>query len=299
MHPHVLLRTDDDRLHELVPGDIIGRQPTVALPLDDGRVSEAHAMVSLRGGQLCLLGLRGAFAVEGKPLDRVALRPELRVTLAPGVDLHVDDVVLPDEVLGVEGPDLALRALPGVASIHTAPSLRLAKGWDERAALQVWSTGDTWRLRDREGATWPLGPGDVVDADGVTLRFVAVPLSGAGQTITRRGGGVAEPLRVVATYDSVHIHRQGRVALHIGGMLARILSELVTFRGPVAWRVLARELWPGEEEPDVVRSRLDTNLSRLRRKLRQAGLRTDLVRTDGTGQLELVAYPGDTIEDRT
>lgn len=299
MHPHVLLRTGDGTVHELVPGDIVGRQPTVALPLDDGRVSEAHAMVSLRGGQLLLLGLRGAFAVDGKPLDRVALRPELVITLAPGVELTVDDVVLPDEVLGVEGPDLALRALPGVASIHTAPTLRLVRGWDERAALQVWSTGDVWRVRDRDGQSRALCAGDVLDADGLSLRFVAIPLSGAGQTITRRGGGVAEPLRIVATYDSVHIHRQGRVALHLGGMLARLLSELVSFGGPVGWRVLAQELWPVEDEPDVVRSRLDTNLSRLRRKLRQAGLRTDLVRTDGTGQLELVAYPGDEIEDRT
>jgi len=298
MHPRVLLRLADGGIHELVPGDIIGRQPAVALPLDDGRVSEAHAMVSLRGGQLCLLGLRGAFAIDGKPVDRVPLRPGLVITLAPQVELEVVEVVLPDDVLGIEGPDLPLRALPGVASIHTSPSLRLVRGWDQRAAAQVWSQGESWRARRTDGPARPVGAGDTLELPGHSLVFVAIPLMGAGQSVTRQGG-VAEPLRIIATFDSVHIHRRERVALHLGGMLARLVSELVAFRGPVPWRMLAAELWPTEEEPDVVRSRLDTNLARLRSKLLTAGLRTDLVRSDGTGQLELVAYPGDVIEDRT
>jgi pSer/pThr/pTyr-binding forkhead associated (FHA) protein len=45
----VRLRLPDGSTTTLAPGDIIGRMASAALVLDDGRVSEAHAMVSLRG----------------------------------------------------------------------------------------------------------------------------------------------------------------------------------------------------------------------------------------------------------
>ncbi|MCB9792692.1 MAG: helix-turn-helix domain-containing protein [Alphaproteobacteria bacterium] len=299
MHPYVLIRPPEGPPCELVPGDVIGRQPTAALPLDDGRVSEAHAMLSLREGALRLLALRGAFAVEGRPVDQVALTPGLRVTLAQGVELEVLEVSLPEQVLGIEGPGLPLRALPGVASVFARPRLRLARGWDARAEAWVWSAGDVWRLRVGGGEARPVGPGDTLELGALTLSFRGLPLAGAGPSLTRRGEGVAAPLHLVATYDSVHLHRGERVALHLGGILARLISELVAVGGPLSWQALVAELWPGEDEPMVLRSRLDTNLSRLRRKLRAAGVRVDLVRTDGTGQLELLLYPGDSVEDRT
>ena len=62
-HATVYLLTPDGEEHALIPGDLIGRMHTAALHLDDGRVSEAHAMVSLRDGSLRLLSLRGGFSV--------------------------------------------------------------------------------------------------------------------------------------------------------------------------------------------------------------------------------------------
>ena len=50
MHAHAILRDPQGHHHELVHGDVIGRVWSAALQLDDGRVSEAHAMVSLREG---------------------------------------------------------------------------------------------------------------------------------------------------------------------------------------------------------------------------------------------------------
>ncbi|MEM7156562.1 MAG: hypothetical protein AAF799_27190 [Myxococcota bacterium] len=299
MHPHAVIQLPDGSAHELVPGDIIGRMHTAALVVDDGRVSEAHAMVSLRGGDLQLLGLRGAFTVDGTARDQVVLKTGLRVALAKGVALRVLSVTLPDDVLGLEGPDLPLRALPGVSSIVTSPRLRVVRGWDERATARVWSTGEAWRLRVGDGAHRPVEAGDEIEIDGATLRFRSIPLSGAGHSATRRPDRPAASLTIVANYDSVQIHREGRVVLHFGGILARLVSELVAVRGPVAWRVLAAELWPDQDDAAVVRGRLDVNLSRLRRKFRVAGLRPDLVRTDGAGQVELVLGPHDTIEDRT
>lgn len=58
-------RLPDDRLVDAAPGDILGRLPTAAVRLNDPRISEAHALVSLRGRTLRLLALRGRFAVAG------------------------------------------------------------------------------------------------------------------------------------------------------------------------------------------------------------------------------------------
>lgn len=299
MHPHVLLRAPDGLDHELVPGDVIGRLSTAALPIDDGRVSEAHAMVSLRDGALRLLPLRGAFAMDGKPLEQVILEAGQEISLARGVSLRVISVALPEEVLGLEGPGLPLRALPGVASLSSTPRIRVVRGWDARAAVQLWSTGDAWRLRRPGGEVREVVPGDEVEVDGVVFTFRAMPLSGAGPSATRRGDGLSAPLVLVANYETVHLQRQDRVVLKLSGILARIASELVSFGGPVGWQVLCGELWPDEPDAAVVRARLDANLSRLRRKLRAAGVRTDLVRTDGAGQVELLLYPQDRVEDRT
>ena len=49
MRPAVHLRLPDGRTAVLGHGDLIGRLESAALPLADPRISEAHAMVSLRG----------------------------------------------------------------------------------------------------------------------------------------------------------------------------------------------------------------------------------------------------------
>lgn len=71
LHASVRLLDPAGREHDVVHGDVVGRLWTAALQLDDGRVSEAHAMVSLREGQLQLLPLRGALAVGGTPQNQI------------------------------------------------------------------------------------------------------------------------------------------------------------------------------------------------------------------------------------
>ncbi|MBM4365836.1 MAG: FHA domain-containing protein [Deltaproteobacteria bacterium] len=281
---------------ELVPGDIVGRATTAALQLDDGRVSEAHAMVSLREGQLHLIPLRGGLALQGEPVSHVVMAPGVQIELAQGLSIAVAEVHLPDLVLGVEAEGLLRQMVPAVASILGDSRPRLVGGWREEAIAQLWSTGDGFRVRTALG-TRPVHPGDEVVAGPHRLRFVAIPLGEAGPRTTRRVGEFGEPLHVLARFDSVQIHREGRSPVIFAGMQARCLSELVAVDGPLSWTALTAELWPEEDDPQVRRGRLDALLMRLRRRLRATGIRADLVRSDGAGTVELVRYPSDQVED--
>lgn len=299
MHAYVVLRDSAGHPHELVHGDLIGRVWSAALQLDDGRVSEAHALVSLREGQLQLIALRGSLSVGGQPLSQVVLVPGQRIALATGVDLEVSEVHAPASVLGVEGKDLVRQALPGVCSLLADPTPRVARGWREDAPVHIWTTGDHWMARPRGGEPEPVSAGQTITVAGSTLRFVDIALADAGPRTTRKHGAVDAPLRVIAQFDSVHVHREGLTPLVLGGMQARLLSELVALAGPVSWSALAEELWPDESDAHLLRGRLDTLISRLRRRFRAAGLRNDLVHTDGSGVVELLLYPHDVVEDRT
>ena len=121
MRAYVRLRLSSGQTAVLGPGDLVGRLSGASLQIDDGRVSEAHAMVSLRGRELKLLGLRGVFAVDGKPTDEVVLAEELAIELAPGLSLHVEEIVLPDTLLAVEGDGLPRQVLTGSMSLMLAP----------------------------------------------------------------------------------------------------------------------------------------------------------------------------------
>lgn len=89
------LRLPDGSTTTLSPGDVIGCMASVALGLDDGRVPEAHAMVSLRGAELHLLSRPGVVAVDGRPSSKLALATGQRPQSATGLELRGGAVVLP------------------------------------------------------------------------------------------------------------------------------------------------------------------------------------------------------------
>ncbi len=256
-------------------------------------------MVSLREQELKLIALRGAFACGGKPLRELPLAGGQRVQLAQGVFLDVDEVVLPEAVLGIEGPGVPRQVLAPVCSIVGGSAPRLVAGWSKQAAARVWSTGEEWRIQSEGNPVRSLGPGDRISVGSHELLALAIPLASACLPATSPLGGINAPLRIVANYDTVHLHRDGTTVATLSGILARLVSELVVLDGPIAWLGLARSLWCGKEDPGVLRQRLDVNLSRLRRRLGTAGIRTDLVRTDGAGCVELLLKAGDRVEDRT
>jgi|JI10StandDraft_1071094.scaffolds.fasta_scaffold132387_3 hypothetical protein len=293
----VRLRLPDGGICVLEPGDIIGRSWSAALSLDDGRISEAHALVSLRGRSLKLLPLRGRLAVQGKLVEHLDLAPEQVIELAAGLTLVVEAVGLPDRVLALEGDDLPQQVLAGVCALVVEDTPRLVPGWQRGAAAHFW--GDTaWRVQRAGEAAQPLVEGSELVVGARRFRAVGVALDVAGGVWTRTDE-MAQPIEIIAQYDSVHIRRAGRPVVVLAGVAARLVSELVTIGGPVAWEVLAAELWPEDDDRVGLRRRLDVTLTRLRSRLRAFQVRSDLVRSMGTGHLELVLNPGDRVQDAT
>ena len=300
MRPFARIRAPDGRLVELAHGDIIGRLETAALCLDDARVSEAHAMVSLRGGALKLLALRGLFAVDDPtPRSEVVLTAGQRILLARDLALTVEAVSLPEEVLALEGEGLRRQILSGVASLRLRPHPELTSRYEERADAHVWSTGGGWRLQVSGFPPRALRAGDRFEVEGLKLHAVAVRLSEAGQAATQQRGRIDAPLKILNHFDTVHLQRPGRPPLVLTGISARIIAELALMGGPTPWEVVAGEIWRGEEDRDALRRSWDTSLSRLRSKLKAAGIRPDLISADGTGKLELRLNAGDEVEDHS
>lgn len=299
MYASVRFRLPSGGVVELLPGDLIGRTTTAALHIDAPQISEAHALVSLRGGELHLLSLRRMIAVDGKAVASVVLRRGLSVGLADGIEITVEAVHLPGALAALEAPGIGRRLLGSVASIIAGPPVRIAGRYEPSSDAHLWITDGVWRLQRPGGEPHPLRPGESFKVGGTELTLVDVPLTSAGQTPTRIEGGVQTPLRIVAQFDTVQIHRVDRPPLVLSGRGARIVSELVSLAGPAPWQLLAGEVWPDHPDPNVLRHRFDVNLARLRARLRGAGVRTDLVHTDGAGQVELLLVPGDSVEDRT
>ncbi len=293
MRASVVVRTPDGVLHELGHGDILGRLQTASLHIDDARVSEAHSMVSLRGGELKLLSLRSLFAVDGKPLRELVLRVGQRIEIVRGLALSVEEVRLPDAVVALAMPGLVRQPLPGACWLLTRPHPRLVPKPSKAAVAEFWFTGDAWKVRVGGGPAQEFAPGWTATVDGVEVSAVSHALSRAGQQPTRLAGGVSAPLRLVCHFDTVVIEREGVMELTLTGQGARLISELVEIGAPVEWATLARQLWPGEDDLTLLRRRFDTVLARLRRKLKASNLRPDLVRADGGGRVMVHLEQGD------
>lgn len=298
MRAYARLRLPDGQRRELGSGDIIGRMSTAALVLDDARVSEAHALITLRAGELRLLPLRGRCAVDGELCGEAVLEPDMVIEPAPGLELLVEDVHLPSAVMAFQGDGLPLQVLNAVVSLQTLPLPVLVPRYVGDADAHIWVTGSDWRVRIGDGPTRPLLPGQELLING--RRFVAVTtsLDRAAQSPTQ-DAGYRGSLRIVARFDAVHIHRGSELALVLDGLAARVVSELVAAAAPLGWEGLAAELWPADGDRGVLRARWDVLMARLRRKLRGAGISTDLIRASGNGLIELLPRQGDVFVDET
>jgi hypothetical protein len=295
--PEVRLRLPDDQVIAAGPGAVIGRSYTADVRIDDGRVSEVHAYVSLRASQLVLLALRGRIRCEQRDTPRLELAAGQRVELAPDVAIDVIAVVLPDQVLALEG--VARQVLFGVTSVMTRPTPHLVAGYVAEASALIWSDGLAWRARLAGQRARPLRAGDALTVDGVGYRAIAVPGTGAAvvETVPRLGG---DRLRIVSLFDSVQIWREGATApCLLTGRPARLVAELLALGGPVRWEALCQDLWSDDVDAATLRHRLDITLLKTRRLLVAAGLRRDLVTSHRNGWLELLLYPGDVADDRS
>lgn len=299
MRAFVRFRLPDGRTVDLGHGDLIGRLGSARLCLDDPSISEAHAMVSLRGRDLWLLGLRGRFSVDAtNVISKLRLSAGQRVRLSRETTITVEDLELPREVLAIEGDGLPRQVLAGVCSLrHDSGRLRLTPRLEPEADAWFYFMDDAWRMRASDGASVPIGAGDTWQIGTATARAVLVCLDVAAETTTRRDGAVVVPLHLVVQYTAVHIHRESEPAALLTGIGARIIGELVGTGVPTPWPVLAREIWPDDADPTDLRARFDTALTRLRRRLRELEIRDDLVSTDGHGSVQLVLHAHDTVKD--
>lgn len=293
----VIIKLPDGSVVELGPGSIIGRMRRCELFIDDGRLSEAHALVSLRGGALVLLPLRGRLSLRDQAVSSLELESGQRIELAPGVVLEVLEVVLPDELLALRWGPLPEQVLLGTTSLVVSPSPGFRPGWVPDAAAWAWSDGSGFRLQVGGLRPGPLLPGDRAEIGGFHLEALARPLALASSAETF--GVSPGPLKVVAHVQTVHLFRDGQPVVVLDGAPAQCISELVSFRGPVSWEVCARELWGAAVDTTLLRGRWDAMLLRLRRRLRSVRVRDDLVRCDRQGFVELVLHPGDELVDET
>lgn len=198
------LRLPDGTTRTLAPGELIGRLWSAAIQIDDPRVSEGHAMLSLRGGELWLLALRRRLALDGRSLAELRLEVGQRIALAQGLEVVVEAIELPTAVLGLEAPGLPPTMLPGVCSLQVRPQIVLSARHEPGAACRIWDSGDGWRRTEGDRVV-PLAPGDTWSVEGVPLRVVRMALSGAGPSPTRVTGGIDSPLRIVTAWDSAQI----------------------------------------------------------------------------------------------
>lgn len=291
-------RLPDGRLSALGHGDFIGRVYSAALVMDDPRVSEGHAMISLRGGEFWLLALRRRFAVDGKSMAELRLRAGQKIELVEGLFLSVESIELPDEVLAVVAEGMPAVALPAVAALRGKPVASISSRYEPEAPCQVWTTGEGWK-RTQDGNTVPLQAGDIFTVENIQFRVVWLPIAGSGPNATRMTGGVDPPLRVVVAFDTAQVQRGDNPPILFSGQNARILSELVALGGPAPWDVVAKEIWKEEGDEFALRRRWDVALARLRARLREGRIRVDLVRAVGTGQVELALRSGDVVEDKS
>jgi hypothetical protein len=302
MVPEVTFGLPDGREISVGPGAVIGRARVSDIWLDDGRISEMHAYVSLRGGELVLLSLRGRIRCDERAVSRVELRSGQTLELAPGVALRVTGVTRPAHVLALESLDFARQVLLGVTSLVLRPAPHLVVGAIVDADALFWSDGTTWRVRVGAGTVRQLRVGDEIELSGFTLRTVAVPTAGGAIPETSPaftvGSPASERLRLVSRGESVQLWRgASSEPCALRGLPARIVAELLAFGGPVRWEMLAEELWGKELATVVVRHRLDVALLKTRRLLATAGVRRDLIVSHRNGWIELNLYPGDVADD--
>ncbi|MFO0745263.1 MAG: hypothetical protein U1F43_06225 [Myxococcota bacterium] len=303
MFVSVSVRLPDGTAMELTPGDLVGRSARVALRIEDPRISEAHALVSLRGDALKLLALRGRLSCGGKALTEVALVPGARVLLGGFYALTVLDVRLPSEVLALELPDETVIVAGVLAFQGAAASPRFSAGFDPQAPAIVWASEAGVHVRRGAGEGGPadavLRPGDRIELPGVSglVRLVATRL--AERDTTAAPGRFDTPLRIVVHYDAVHVYPAEGQAVSFDGFGARLLSEVAALPTPASWEVHARLLWPDESDALVLRQRWDQTTSRIRKRLRDGRIRADLLRSNRQGLIELFLGPDDRLEDHS
>lgn len=296
--PTATLTLPDGRSTDLHPGQILGRASSAAARVHDPRVSEAHALLSLRGRRLVLIALRGLVHGPSGAVAELALQPGMRVRLVDGVEIVVAAVHIPEETPALVGEEIGVQELEAaVYAIFEEEGLRVVPGFAPSAAAHLWQEDERWWFRRGEEPPRALEPGEAVPVGRGTTRLTTISLSRVGAHPTSREGRIDPPMRVVLRHETATLHREGLPPLVLTGLPARLLSELAAFGAPTPWEWVARGVWGKGVDPESLRRRWDRNLHALRAQLRQGGVLRELVLADGRGNVELVLAAGDELVD--
>ena len=300
---YAILGHGDHEPVRVPPGGLIGRLRSADLRIDDPRVSEAHAYVSLRDGALKLLALRGGLAVGGRLVRDVTLTRGLEITLAKGdppLILRSVEVQHPATMLAVQCPGMKTEVLGGGRCLSlmmgSAPPT-LTEGFRPEAPAIFWTDGEGWVVRVAGSSPLLLEAGTEFTVNGCTFAVVEVTLRVAHTPDTDLDANLANPVRIEGFFDTVHMHRAGHPPLVLSGAPARLIYELGTIGQPVWWRDVANTLWPDDVEENKLRKRWDVLMVRLRKRLTEASIRPSLVQADGGGKVRLLLERADTFHD--
>lgn len=287
----------NDRISRVTTGGLIGRSSRADFQLPEPSVSEAHAMVSLRGSALRLLALRRRVTVEGKREKTVELAPGMSISLSSTVTITVTQVSLPAsslELTGLNGGPIELTG--SVLSIAPAPEggLVAIHRYQPDAYAYIWSNSDGLKISLGDDDPFPVQAGMCWTIGGILVSVEQRRTPTGVATTKQMTGFDREKLRLIGRYESVHIFKGDRSRpIVITGRPANLLSLLIEFKAPVRWEMLAREIWGENKALPQLQEVYHVTLRRLRVRLRAEGLPPDLVRPDGRGNVELNLYAGD------
>lgn len=281
---HVVFRLPDNRCVPVPVGGFIGRVSTAHLRLRDPEVSEGHAMISLRGREIRILALRGPVVVNDTPVAEAALRVRQKIRLSPTTVLIVEDVVLPESVLAIEGLQGGpVELAESAASLLSAPA-RIEPGLHRDAWAWIWNEGDAWFVQETGGVPTLLEVGRALERGDDRLRVISVPL-GRGPNDTKAEDGA--PVRVEIGPGFARMGAGRGPMLSLGGNQADLIRLLAEADAPVHWTRLAKYFWPEKDQPKW-RDRFDAMVKELKAKLRDHRIRPDVVWSwDGSYKLNL------------
>lgn len=299
MRAHIIGRlTGSQEQFSLGIGDIIGRSSQAALCIDDPRISEAHALLSLRGSALMLLALRGRFRFRGEIVSEIELRPGMDIELYKECWLHCEEVVMPESLLGLHVPGMAPVMLTHTSSLFLnleSGARTLQPGYASKADVVFWSLGDTWSHRVQGGQAEPLHAGDVIRVAGLEIQTHSVAVRDASTLPTKQTDRTS--LRLEIAPKSVKVHASAHTkSIVITGIPGKILACVARSAHPQTWDEVAHQVWDSEAcMPSALRRRFDVGLLRLREKLHQLELPADLMHMDGSGLISLRLEGDDTV----
>jgi hypothetical protein len=227
--PFVRFRLGDGTTAQISPGGLIGRAASAELRIANPEVSEAHALISPARAPAA----HAVAASVDHPRRRALLGDHAE---AGAADLPVADGGARGRGGRAAGPRVRARLRRprgvhivggGVFADAGDGDIKVAPEHIQGAEAYLWGNAEGFTLRVGDAAPIEVEAGTEWKLGEHRLRVTARPL-GDGALSTRSIGQNDPPLTIVARYDTVYIHTPGRAPAVLSGLLARIVSELVT-----------------------------------------------------------------------